>query len=57
MTLIVQSQMKATVVNNIRNWSIYPYAWSLLASFPGLHAQLLSYCKWQKLGVEAWERG
>ena len=35
------------------------------ASFPGLHAQLLSlavrkagsYCKRQKLGVEAWERG
>jgi len=30
-------------------------------SFPGLHAQLLSlavlYCKRQKLGVEAWERG
>ena len=33
--------------------------YQLLASFPGLHAQLLSLVvrKRQKLGVEAWERG
>jgi len=28
-----------------------------LASFPGLHAQLLSLASDKKLGVEAWERG
>jgi len=34
----------------------FPKGSMSIASFPGLHAQLLSLAV-QKLGVEAWERG